>query len=301
MAFAPWPAALAGFRLVRQRPWAVLAWAAVIFLGRLGGLVATTAISGPYIPALDAAVNAKTINLDAVTAAYQDVAPGYLVGVALALPFFAVVIAAICRAYLRPQDGRFLFLRLGRREAAILALILALNLLVMFGLSCGAALIATAASLVASVDASAGALAEALGLTALVGAAIWAVVRLSLAWPLSFQQARPALIAAWRLTRGHGWPLLGAYAMAEGLMLVVGVLLFAVCAGLAGAALVASGGALEQLPDTLRAASAVLEVFKPAPLLFSAFEALLLTLTLATLAGVAVSAYQTLTPPASKA
>ena len=109
--FAPWAAALAGFRLVRQRPLAVLTWSAVIFVGRLIGLALTTAMSGRYMPALDAAVNAKTIDPQAVAQAYQPVAPGYLAGALVAMPFVAIVTAAIYRAYLRPEEGRWCFLK----------------------------------------------------------------------------------------------------------------------------------------------------------------------------------------------
>ena len=296
MAFAPWAAALAGFRLVRERPLTVAVWAAAIFLARLAGMVVTTAISGRYMPALDAAMNAKTVNVDAVAAAYHNVAPGYLAGAALALPAFAVVMAAIFRAYMRREQGKGFFLRLGRAEAAMLALIVVLNLMIMFGLSFGAALIATAASLIAQADAAGGALAEGLGLTLLAGAALLGLARLSLAWPMSFQAGRPILLRAWGATRGRGWALLGAFAMAEALMIVVGVLLFSIAGGLAGALLVAMGGALEDLPDVLRAPTAVIEVFRPAPLLFSLGEALLLTLGFATVQGVAVSAYNSFAP-----
>ena len=299
MAFAPLAAALAGFRLVRARPQAVLVWAGVIFVGRLAGLKLTTAISGPFMPALDAAVNATPLNLQAVTVAYQQVAPGYLAGAALALPFFAVVFAAIYRAYLKPEDSRAFFLRLGAQEAAILALILALNLMVLVGLSFGAAVVALLASMIATVDAAAGSLAEAVGLGALLAFVLWGVVRLSLAWPVSFRAARPVLLRSWGLTRGHGWKLLSAYVIAEALMLVVGVLVLGICASLSGAMLVAIGRPLDQLPDALRPAMAVVEVFRPAPLLFSAFEALLLALSATTLVGVAVSALRSFAPQES--
>ena len=88
--FAPWAAALAGFRLVRERPLAVLAWAGVIFLGRQAALVLITVISGKFMPALDAAADAKTIDPQALLLAYQAVAPGYVAGGLVLMPFGAV-------------------------------------------------------------------------------------------------------------------------------------------------------------------------------------------------------------------
>ena len=294
--FAPWAAALAGFRLVRERPLSVPAWAGVIFLGRLAGLVLTTAMSGRYMPALDAAVNAKTIDPQAVALAYQPVAPGYLAGAVLAMPFIAVVVAAIYRAYLRPQEGRGCFLRLGRSEGAVLVLIISLNLLVMVGLFFAAAMIATLANLVAAADQASGALVEIAGLGGSLFFLVWAMARLSLAWPMTFQSDRLVLFRSWRLTKAQAWPLLGAFVMAEALMVLVAILLFAVCAGLAGAAVVAMGGTIDQMSEALRPATRVAELFQPLPMVFLAFEALLLTLVATTLQGVAVSAYHSLDP-----
>jgi hypothetical protein len=264
----------------------------VIFVGRLAGVVLTTAISGPFLPSLDAAVNAIPINIQAVAGAYQAVAPGYLAGLAAALPFFAVVFAAVFRAYLQPNQRDAFFLRLGVSEAALLALIVLVNLLVMFGLSLGAAVVGGLSGLAAQADAGGGWVVETAGLTVLALGGVWALVRLCLAWPLSFQTGRPVLFKSWRLTAHQGWTLLSAFLMAEALMILVGVLLFTICVALSGVVLIASGQPLDQLPDALRPAIAIREVFEPIPLLFSAFEAMLLTLSATTVQGVAVSAYR---------
>ena len=134
MAFAPWAAALAGFRLVRERPWATLAWAGAIFAGRLAGMTLTTAISGPYMPALVSASNANPPKLEALIAASQNVLPGVLAGLVVVLPVFAMVICAIYRAYLRPQDSRVSYLRWGKQEGVMLALIVTV-LMELFGAS----------------------------------------------------------------------------------------------------------------------------------------------------------------------
>ena len=292
--FAPWSAALAGFRLVRERPLAVLAWAGVIFLGRQVALTLITMIAGKFMPALDAAVNAKTIDPEAVLVAYQAVAPGYVAGGIALVPFGAIVIAAIYRAYLRPDESRWCFLRLGSGEAAILVLILCLELMAMGGLAFAGALIGALANLAATAGDGAGAMVELLGLAASVCAVVWGLVRLSIAWPMTFQAGRLVLFPSWARTRSQGWTLLAAFVLAEGLMAVVAVLLFSIWLGLTGAAVVASGGAVEQIGDALRPPSEVAQLFAPMPLVFSAFQSLLLALGAATLAGVAVSAYHSL-------
>lgn len=295
--FAPWASALAGFRLVRERPLAVLAWAAVNFAGRLFSLTLTTIISGRYMPALNAAMNAKTINLQDLATAYRPAAPGFLAGAVAALPFTAIVIAAIYRAYLRPEDGRWRFLRLGQSEAAIFALIVALNLLVMFGLFFAALVIGVAANLAADADQAAGGMVEVLGAAGAVFAVIWAMARLSLAWPMAFLCQRQALLRSWRLTKAQAMPLLGAFVLAEGLMLLVAVLLFAIFGGVGGAVAVAMGGTVDQMFESMKSATAVTQVFQPLPLAFLAYWSLLLTLLAVTLQGVAVSAYRSFVPP----
>lgn len=290
--FAPWPAALAGFRLVRERPLAVLAWAGVIFLGRLASLILITGVSGKFMPALDAAVNAKTIDPQAVLSAYQAVAPGYLAGGVALMPIGAVMIAAIYRAYLRPEQNQWCFMRVGRQEAAILALMLCLDLMAMGGLALAGALIGTLANLAATAAGDAtGALVELLGLGGAACALIWAAVRLTPAWPMTFQAGRLVLFPSWSRTRGQTWLLLAAFVLAEALMAVVAVLLFSICLGLTGAAMVAAGGNMAQIGNALQPPSAVAQVFAPLPLVFSAFQSLLLALGATTLAGVAVSAY----------
>jgi hypothetical protein len=279
---------------VRERPLAVLAWAGVIFLGRLAGLVLTTAICGSYIPALDAAVNAKVIDPQALTLAYRAVAPGYLAGAIAVMPFVAIITAAVYRAYLRPQEARWGFLRVGRREAAILLLIVAMNLIMMAVLFFSVALVAALANALSS---DTGALmVQILGLAAAICALIWTLTRLSLAWPMSFQSGRLVLFQSWGLTRAQAWPLLSAFVMAEGLMLLVAALLVVICLGVAGAVLAAMGGSVDHMSDALRPAQTVAQVFQPLPLLVSAFEAVMLALAATTLEGVAVSAYHSLVP-----
>ncbi|HVY35162.1 MAG TPA: hypothetical protein VG960_12170, partial [Caulobacteraceae bacterium] len=206
----------------------------------------------------------------------------------------AIVTAAIYRAYLRPEEGRWCFLRLGKGEWAIFVLFVAFNLLVMTGLFFSAAMIAALANLIALADQALGGLVEIVGLAGAVFAFVWSLARLSLAWPMTFQAERLVLFRSWRLTKVHAWPLLGSFCMAEGLMVLVAMLLFAVCGGLAGAVLVAMGGTVDQMADALQPATKVTEIFQPLPLIFQAFEAIMLALAAATLEGVAVSALHSL-------
>jgi hypothetical protein len=144
---------------------------------------------------------------------------------------------------------------------------------------------------IGGADAAAGQLAGVVGLTAAVYLVIYAMIRLTLAWPMTFVQRRVVLLKAWPLTKGRGWPVLGAFVLAEALMILVALLLLSVLVGLVGAALVASGGKVEQIADMAADGVSVASVLQPLPLCFLAAQALVLALSMATLEGVRVSAY----------
>ena len=60
---------------------------------------------------------------------------------------------------------------------------------------------------------------------AVLSAAIWVFVRLSLAAPMTFDQRRLVVFGSWPFTRGSFWPLVGAYALAIALDVVILVLM----------------------------------------------------------------------------
>jgi hypothetical protein len=91
-------------------------------------------------------------------------------------------------------------------------------------------------------DGAALALALAIALPAIICGFIYFAVRLSLASPLTFDTGRIDPMAAWRMTRGRFWPLLGAYFIAFALSIVVVVLTFAIAA--AAIAVIGGIGAL---------------------------------------------------------
>ncbi|HEY4030779.1 MAG TPA: hypothetical protein VGM25_10575 [Caulobacteraceae bacterium] len=167
-------AALAGPRLIARSPLAVLAWVAV----RLAEQYVSLAV-------LLAARLAGAVNgLGAVWA------------VLLALPFEAVLVAAILRAELKPQARAFGFLRLGRVEANMA------GLLILAGLA--GALIAVPTSLAAAY------LAFALKQPLLAGAAlvtgsvvaVLALARFAPATAMMVDRQRLDLIVAWRASKG---------------------------------------------------------------------------------------------------
>ena len=113
------------------------------------------------------------------------------------------------------------------------------------------------------------ALALGLGLAILlptfIAAFVFLAVRLSLASPMTFETHKIDLRAAWRMTQGRFWPLLGTYFIAFALSVVVIVLTFSI----ALAAVAVAGGGVGALGSELQAnLSSVAAVIRPAHLAY---------------------------------
>ncbi len=295
--FSPWAAALAGFRLVRERPLAVLAWAAVLFAGRLTSDALLVQLAGVPMAGLKVVLNADPINMQDFSTAMVKAAPGFLAAAVAGLPFFAVVAGAIFRAYLRPAESRWGYLRLGLSEAAVLGLIVAINLVLAGGSFFVTALFGTLAALAGTADPAAAAAIQVLGMIAVLVVSVWLLTRLCLAWPMTFQARRVVLLRAWAPTKPFLWPILGAFVTAEMLMVLVGALLMFFFEHVNDAVFVMNGGTVAQAMNAVQQPTTLEGVFTPLQMAVAAFIALFLALAGATLQGVAVSAYHSLAPP----
>jgi hypothetical protein len=193
------------FRFIGNNVRAILVWSAILFLLTLLMMV----MMRPFYEAQIASLQQP----GAVPAA-----PPMGSFLAFMLVGFAVVVilaAATFRAVLFPEQSRFAYLRVGMDELRLLgcALILVIGFyLIMFVLGIVLGLV------LAIVFAAAGGGAGAITASALIGLAglvfsTWLVTRLALAGPLTILERKIVIGPAWRLTRGHFWSLLGAYAV----------------------------------------------------------------------------------------
>ena len=203
MSFSPTQAALEGFRLVGRRPVSFLAWSLLIG-------VTTGAFLTGFIWAfgdVSALIAAKAPTLEDFLSTAGRFLLLWLAGLVGMLLIFAVLIAAVYRAVLKPSRRAFAYLRLGADELRLIALQLLVMLIqCLCGFGATVVIIAVAASsllLVAKIL-----IGVLVGFTALA-VMVFAWVRLSLAGPLIVAQGRLDLSGAWALTRGRFWSLLG--------------------------------------------------------------------------------------------
>ena len=211
--------------LIARRPFSVLAWglfttvfavAPISFIllvmsPHMQGAAQAAALAGRSAPAL-----AELIRL----------AAAYVLAGLLALVTLAVVDTAVYRAVLEPDNRGLFYLRMRRRELALVRVHL------IQAVSWAVVLVAAAVPLAWLIGATTSALGRSwavlIGLIiALIAAFIFAIVglRLSLAGPSAFAHGRETLTRSWRMTRDRLGPIvvtavvmtivltLGAYAV----------------------------------------------------------------------------------------
>lgn len=136
MSFNATESAFEGFRLARRAPLAILAWAAAyviffaVFFAVAGGSLINVVTLAEQ---LQQSAEPSMEEMATIMRAY-----GALMFLALPLSmlFSAVLSTGVARAVIRPEDGRFGYLRLGLDELRILAAMLAVGLL-MLGVTAG--------------------------------------------------------------------------------------------------------------------------------------------------------------------
>lgn len=232
-------AAGAGLRLIRREPMAVLGWAAlnlavsVVMMAMLGGMIGQLAA----VAARPEPDTADLLGLQMQMMGLQPLAS--LGGIVLQ----TVLMGAVFRAVLQPEERRWAYLRLSAQELW-LGLV---TVVISFGLGVGVMLLILP---LAGIAAFVGfAFRETLGVgplavmgivavLAVVSAVVWLMLRLCMAYPMSFSDRNFRLFESWLLTRGHAGSLFLMFLLAMLAALAIQLVGFLIGVG----ALVASIG-----------------------------------------------------------
>lgn len=241
MRFSAGEAAFEGFRVTRHHPAAVVAWSLVSLVSLLATVLTAMPILGPVLGELQTMVQgALTGGAGEPSAAMQmQMTYAQWATLPVSLVTQAVLLPALYRAMRSEGRDRFAFIRLGRDELRVLAVLAAIALLSM-GMN-------QIAELIVSVsDKTAFEMLGGLVSFVLTLLTLYATVRLVLATPATFASGAIDLAAGWRLTKGLFWPLLGLAIMA-GVMAAIVILLLVIIAlpiwGLVGGAGASFAGA----------------------------------------------------------
>jgi hypothetical protein len=214
--FSPTDAALEGVRLGRERPRAILIWAASSFAFTLFLSMVADVTLGSQAQALLSEARQSTADPAEFDDLVSRLWPFIVVGFPLWMGFQAMLTAALYRLVLDPEHRKF-GLKLGGDELRLLALGMIQTLI---GLAIS--FVGLFTGLVAGVGA--GPVAAFLGMIAKVallciGLVVW--VRLSLAAPATCAQGRLIVLQSWSMTKGQFWRLLGSYTLAFAIGAVV--------------------------------------------------------------------------------
>lgn len=236
--FSPSDAALEGFRLTREHPVVILVWGLFYFVGLM--ILATVMVIGlgPAFVAFVRSGGMESGDAAALLQILRNALPEFLLVLLLAVILLSVVTAGVYRLVLRPQELTPLksHLKFGMDEVRVILVNLLLFLIGMMGL------FAVAGTAAIITQGGGGALAL-LGLL-VAGLLIWIGVRLSLAAPMTFGEGRLAIVASWRLTRGHFWRLLGMLLLATIFYLMIWALV-----SIIGAVVITLGGGQEAITN----------------------------------------------------
>ena len=249
-------AALVGFRLTRERPRAIAAWALLSLVFNFATLFVLVGVGGEAIGALQrTSEEAAAQDANAVVALLGQAAPAYGLVLLMGLAFSAVMSAAAARAVLRPQDEALGYLRFGADEVRVLLALLIIGVMLVFAYI-GASMVAALALGVVLGASGAGAspATAASAVFVLVPfvllALLWLWTRLSLAVPMTLAQGRVNVFGSWALTKGRSGKMFLTYLTAFALYMLVAILGVAIFLGL-GAALSGSSGPMDAVmqPD----------------------------------------------------
>ncbi len=291
--FSVTDAALTGFRIVWERPLAVVYWAGLQFAASLASTTFITLSAGQQFAKAAEASLQFSLDPTPMLARLEALAPTYAVLLIGVLVLQAVVSAAMNRAVLRPEESRFGYLRLAAdelRQLGLFALILLFGALLYLGVVLVAGVIF---ALLGFAGGDTGlALAFLILIPLLVVVFVFAAVRFSLAPAMTFATRKIDLLGSWRLTRGRFWALLWTYLLAFVLDLVVWALTLAI-AMFATAIL---GGGFASLGQGVDAdLSTLATAFTPASVLFMAITAIGSALRLPLMVTPPASVYRALT------
>ena len=231
-------AAFSGFGLIGRRPLSVLVWGLtyLLLLG-LPSLYFLSQIAPAYMQLISTveASHAAGQSPEEANAAVMQMMPmfqkasalGWLIN-GLGIVIRGVLIAAVLRAVIEPENKGFFYLRIGAQEGWQMLLALAIGVLTFVLFFVVFIVAAILAALMGSLGEAAG-VARALVILIAAVFCIIIVLRLSLAPAMTFKDRTFRLFESWTLTRSHTGALFAIV-----LILIVLVVLFEliVCGGI---------------------------------------------------------------------
>jgi hypothetical protein len=238
--FSASDAAFVGFRLVREHPRTIAIWAVLMTALSLMVSTLTIKLAGPQLAEFMAMSAENNASPEEMLGVMGGLLPVMAVSLIYSLALYAVMLGAVNRMVLRPDDARSAYLRFGADELRQAGVLILVNLL-MVGVYI-AAILVSAILVGIGIAAGGGPIAGLAGLISFVGVAclmLYFAVRLSFASAITFDTGKVSVRQSWVMTKGHVGALLGAYLLAGVMAIIVYLLVMTIVAAVG---VIASGG-----------------------------------------------------------
>jgi hypothetical protein len=241
-----------GFRLIGREPKTMLIWivAYAVWVGAIYALMfgAMPELLGYYQEMARAGTEGGEPDPSQAMAMVSKMFAVMPILLILALVGYSIMLGAVYRATLHPEDRKFGYLRFGRGELWLMLTLLVWSILIGF-IYIVASIAVTVVGGVIGVALAGGAQGDPAAVAApiLIGMGlcwlfmIWIMLRLSLALPMSHDQQRFVIFDSWKVTRGQSLKMFGVGVALVVLVFVIELVLVSVIAGVA----LAGAGGLE--------------------------------------------------------
>jgi hypothetical protein len=297
--FHPVHAAFSGFGMVRQHWRAILVWAALRFLISVVMTALVILLAKDNLDQLAALTHGRALDeadtLGKILGAFSGLQWIALVVWPVSLLQEVVLVTAVYRAYLRPAESRWAYLRLGRAELITAAVSLIWWVLFFGGLFLVSFLAVLVKNTLFLVSPALSVIWSLTAFVAVIALLTYGLTRTSLAWIDSYDRGEISLFHSLRLSRGHAFHMLIAYVISFSVMVglfIGGLLVFLILGTIAAVASgqgAASVGAAMFQPDR----SSLAAYFTLATIIWLLFLSVIASAGYATLFGPSAEAYLT--------